>query len=81
MGFVLFQFIQDFQSVYHLHVFTIILCTFLFILVPKYHISQDPILKFYVSVYHHQPPPVLPWQLSENVDPNVKLIIVNPKNE
>ena len=82
MAFIFFfQVMQDFQNVYHVHILTLIQCTFLFILVPKYHISQDPNLKFYVSVYHHQPPPVLPWQLPENVDPDVKLIIAKHKNE
>ena len=42
--------------------------TFLFILIPKYYICQNCNMKLYVSVYHHHPPPVLPWQLPDNFD-------------
>ena len=42
--------------------------TLAFILVPKYYISQNRNLKLYASVYHHYPPPVLPWQLPDNFD-------------
>ena len=51
--------------------------TLIFILIPKYYVSQNPNLKLYVSLYYHQPPPILPWQLPLNFDPNsVKLIYV-----
>ena len=42
--------------------------TLIFILIPKYYICQNHNLKLYVSVYHHHPPPVLPWQLPGNFD-------------
>ena len=42
--------------------------TLFFILIPKYYICQNHNLKLYVSVYHHHPPPVLPWQLPDNFD-------------
>ena len=69
------------QNIYFSYILHILSVAFVHILVPKYYISQDPTLKFYVSVYHHQPPPVLSWQLPENVDPDVKLIVANLKNE
>ena len=73
---------SEVPNVYYLHIINIMFATFIGILVPRYSISQDPILKFYVSVYHHQPPPVLPWQLPDNFDHNsVKLITVKLKYE
>ena len=69
-------------NVYSLHIMIIMLVSFIGILVPKYSISQDPILKSYISVYHYQPPPVLPWQLPDNFDQSsVKLITVKLKYE
>ena len=54
----------------------------LFIIQPRYYISQNHNLKVYLSVYHHQPPPVLPWQLPDDFDPNsVVLTIVPHENE
>lgn len=54
----------------------------LFIIQPRYYISQNHNLKAYLSVYHHQPPPVLPWQLPDDFDPNsVVLTIVPHENE
>ena len=59
----------------HLH--NLLNIAIVFICIPKYFINQNDNLKLYVSVYHHQPPPVLPWQLPSNFDPNsVKLITV-----
>ena len=50
----------------------------LFILLPKYYINQNPNFKLYLSIYHQQPPPVLPWQLPENFDTNgIHLIIAD----
>ena len=77
---VIFRFIQI-QNIYFLHILRLKFTVFGGILIPKYYISQDPTLKFYVSVYHHHPPPVLSWQLPENIDPDVKLIVANLKNE
>ena len=72
--FILFD--EEVKS-YHLHFINISHVAVLCILVPKCYINQDPLLKFYVSVYHHQPPPVLPWQLPENFQhDSVKLIFV-----
>ena len=59
----------------HLH--NLLNIAIVFICIPKYFINQNHNLKLYVSVYHHHPPPVLPWQLPSNFDPNsVKLITV-----
>ena len=47
------------------------------IFLPKYYINQNPSLKLYVNYYHHQPAPILPWQLPNNFDPDsVELNIV-----
>ena len=65
------------MNIIFLH-FNILLHTIIiFILLPKYIISQNQNLQLYVSVYHHHPPPVLPWQLPENFDSgDVQLTIV-----
>ena len=58
------------------HLLYFILHIFWFIFVPKCYIKQNSNLSFYVSVYHQQPPPILPWQLPDNFDPkSVKLVI------
>jgi hypothetical protein len=51
------------------HIFYLINMVLFCILLPLYYIKQVPTLKLYVSVYHHQPPPVLPWQVPEHFDP------------
>ena len=67
---------------YFIHFKSIITVTFVSIIIPKYYINQNPNLKLYVNVYHHQPPPVLPWQLPKNFDHNsVKLICVRYSDE
>ena len=81
VAFILFSCVQEFQNTYFLHITSLMFIAIAGIVVPKHYISQDPILKFYVSVYHKQPPPILPWQLPENVDPNVKLIVTKLKIE
>ena len=55
----------------------------LYIIIPRYGmIEPNRNLKLYFRVYHHQPPPVLPWQLPSNFNPNsVKLIVVSSKEE
>ena len=59
----------------HFHILLNIVMNF--VLFPKYVISQNQNLQLYVSVYHHHPPPVLPWQLPENFDSGgIKLTIV-----
>ena len=69
-------------NIYFLHINNILIVTIVAILIPKYYINQDPNMKLYVSVYHCQPPPVLPWQLPRNFNHNsVKLICVSHKNE
>ena len=75
------SFFSNVQNIYFSYILHLISVAFVHILLPKYYISQDPILRFYVSVYHHHPPPVLSWQLPENIDPDVKLIVANLKNE
>ena len=60
-----------------LHFHILLNVVLIFVLFPKYVISQNQNLQLYVSVHHHHPPPVLPWQLPENFDSgSVKLIIV-----
>ena len=67
---------------YFIHIKSIITVTIISIIIPKYYINQNPNLKLYVSVYHHQPPPVLPWQLPEHFDHNsVKLICISYNDE
>ena len=64
------------------HLINLLNIFILFICVPKYFINRNENLKLYVSVYHRHPPPVLPWQLPSNFDPNsAKLIIVQSKKE
>ena len=79
------SFFSNYESLnidYFIHVKSIITVTITSIIIPKYYINQNPNLKLYVDVYHHQPPPVLPWQLPKNFDQNsVKLICVKYNNE
>ena len=78
----IFTFFHEIPNIYFVHVMIPVNMTFLFILVPRYYINQDPNLKFYVSVYHYQPPLVLPWHLPKNFNHNsVKLLTIDPKNE
>ena len=51
-----------------LHFHILLNIVLIFVLFPKYVISQNLNLQLYVSVHHHHPPPVLPWQLPENFD-------------
>ena len=55
----------------------------LYIIIPRYGmIEPNRNLKLYFSIYHHHPPPVLPWQLPTNFNPNsVKLIVVSSKSD
>jgi hypothetical protein len=70
------------DNLYFQHLFNLLNNMILFICIPKYFINRNENLKLYVSVYHHHPPPVLPWQVPSNFDPNsVKLIIVQSKKE
>ena len=49
---------------------------------PQYFINRNENFKLYVSVYHHHPPFVLPWQLPSNFDSNsVKLLYVKSNEE
>ena len=70
------------NNLFFQHLIALLNTVILFIFIPKYFINENENLKLYVSVYHHHPPPVLPWQLPNNYDPNsVKLIIVQSKKE
>ena len=65
-------------NIYALHIKNILTALFDFILIPKYYINQNKYLKFYVSVYHQVPAPLLPWQLPKIFNPNsVKLVFVD----
>ena len=57
--------------------------TLLYIVIPRYGVIEpNRHLKLYFSIYHRHPPPVLPWQLPTNFNPNsVKLIVVSSKVE
>ena len=73
---------EDSQDRILLHVYLLFNIAILFIILPRYYISQNHNLKLYLSVYHQIPPPVLPWQLPENFDPNsVKLEFILYDNE
>ena len=68
----------EMENITFLHFNILFNTVMIFILFPKYVISQNQNLQLYVSVYHHHPPPVLPWQLPENFDSgSVKLTIVS----
>ena len=70
------------DNLFFQHLIALLNTVILFICIPEYFINKNENLKLYVSVYHHHPPPVLPWQLPKNFDPNsVKLIIVESKKE
>ena len=70
-------------TIYVLHIRNILMAFFDFILIPKYYINQNENLKFYVSVYHNVPAPLLLWQLIKKFNPNsVKLVFVDyPKDK
>ena len=82
-GFSLFHFLIPHTSTYPYSQIKSLLFLFcIFIVLLKCYINQNDNLKLYVSVYHMQPPPVLPWQLPENFDPNsVKLVFIKSKSE
>ena len=77
---VLLSYMNTEKNFYYQHLRTLLNNVILFICIPKYFINQNENCKLYVSVYDHHPPPVLPWQLPTNFDPNsVKLIVVQFK--
>ena len=79
--FLIFNF-DDNNGIVFLNGFLLIHTAIIFIFITRHHFSQNPNFKLYLSIYHHQPPPVLPWQLPYNFDPNsVKLKFVLYKNE
>ena len=79
--FLIFNF-DDNNDIVFLNMFLLIHTVIIFIFITRHHFSQNPNFKLYLSIYHHQPPPVLPWQLPYNFDPNsVKLKFVLYKNE
>ena len=72
----------DKDNLFFQHLINLLNIFILCICMPQYFINRNENFKLYVSVYHHHPPPVLPWQLPNKFDPNsVKLIIVESKNE
>ena len=65
-----------------LHIHILFNITIVHICLPKYYISQNENLKLFFNTYHHQPPPVLPWQLPTNFDSNsVKFLYVKSNKE
>ena len=74
--------LHETTNIYSVHIKVILIMTTLFIFLNKYYINKIPNLKLYASVYHWQPPPVLPWQLPTNFDQNsVKLTCVSDNNK
>ena len=64
------------------HLFNLLNIVIFCICIPKYFINRNENLKLYASVYHHYPPPVLPWQLPSKFDSNsVKLLYVKLNEE
>ena len=64
----------------HAHSIHFVSILFFSVILPKYFIRQNPNLNLYVSIYHHQPPPVLPWELENNFDlGSVKLDVAKMK--
>ena len=72
---------QKINNMYFIHLQSLIaLCIAIFI--TRSYIKQNSNLKLYVSIYHLHPPPVLPWQLPENFNPDtVKLVVIKHKRE
>jgi hypothetical protein len=65
------------NHVFTSHVKHLVSFLYFWIFLPKYYINQNPSLKLYVNYYHHQPPPVLPWQLPKNFNPDsVRLNVI-----
>ena len=65
------------NHIYTSHVKHIISFLYFWVFLLKYYINQNPSLKLYVNCYHHQPPPVLPWQLPKNFNnDSVKLNVI-----
>ena len=67
--FLIFNF-DGSHDIIWLNVFLLVHTIIIFIFIPRYYFSQNPNFKLYLSFYHHQPPPVLPWQLPSDFDPN-----------
>ena len=65
------------------HVRLLLIMTLIYIVSPKYVlINQNQNLKFYFNFYHHQPPPILPWQLPRNFSTSsVNLVVLSYENE
>ena len=80
--FLTFLFLASLDSIEENHIFIahlkhFVLMLYFLIFLPKYYIHQNPSLKLYVSYYHHQPAPILPWQVPNNFDPDsVKLNVI-----
>ena len=67
-------FIPHSDDIIIVHLFYFVQLVLVHILSPICYIRQNHNMQLYLSVYHHQPPPVLPWQLPKNFEPNsVKL--------
>ena len=70
------------DNLFFQHIINLLNIFILCICIPKYFINRNENLNLYVSVYHHHPPPVLPWQLPSNFDSNsVKLLYVKLNEE
>ena len=79
--FLIFNFDGNHEILF-LHLFVLLHVAILFIFLMRYVSCQNSNFKLYLSVYHHYPPPVLPWQLPQNFDPtSVKLKLVLYKHE
>ena len=67
--FLIFNF-DGSHDIIWLNVFVLVHTIIILIFITRYYFSQNPNFKLYLSVYHHQPPLVLPWQLPSDFDPN-----------
>ena len=67
--FLIFNF-DGSHDIIWLNVFVLVHTIIIFIFITRYYFCQNPNFKLYLSFYHHQPSPVLPWQLPSDFDPN-----------
>ena len=70
--------LRETQDHIQVHVLVLLLMITQFIGVFKYYFNQNHNFRLYLSVYHQMPPPVLPWQLPDNFDPNSVILKIVP---
>ena len=70
--------LRETQDHIQVHVLVLLLMITQFIGVFKYYFNQNHNFRLYLSVYHQMPPPVLPWQLPDNFEPNAVVLKIVP---